>query len=163
MVSASSPSGRAAGCPDEGHVGRTGPYLLDQPIGVAFHQRDLDAGMREVERAQGVEQRGDGAGRHHPDHDPAGEQPRHVVHRLADRGRGRERGPGVRQGRRPSRRQRSHPARPVDQRRAEIPLKLADLRADPGLADVHPLRGPGEVRVLGDRDEVLQLPQFHSQ
>ena len=24
-------------------------------------------------------------------------------------------------------------------------------------------RGPGEVRVLGDRDEVLQLPQFHSQ
>ena len=55
-----------------------------------------------MERGQGVEQRGDGAGRHHPDHDPAGQQPGHVVHRLAGRGRGRERGPGVRQGRRPA-------------------------------------------------------------
>ena len=122
---------RDTGGPDEGHVGRTGPDLLDQPIGVSFHQHDLDARMGQVERGQGVEQRGDGAGRHHPHHDLAGEQPGHVVHRLADRGRRRERGPGVRQGRRPSRRQRSHPAGPVDQGRAEIPLELADLRADP--------------------------------
>ena len=37
------------------------------------------------------------------------------------------------------------------------------LRADPGLADVHALRGAGEVRLLGDRDQVLKLPQFHNQ
>jgi hypothetical protein len=34
-------------------------------------------------------------------------------------------------------------------------------RAHPGLADVHPLGGTCEVPLLGDRDEVLQLTQFH--
>jgi hypothetical protein len=30
------------------------------------------------------------------------------------------------------------------------------------LADVDALRGPGEVGLLGHRNEVLQLPQFHN-
>ena len=51
--------------------------------------------------------------------------------------------------------------RPVEQLGAEFAFELADLGADAGLADVHPLGGTGEVGLLGDRDEVLQLPQFH--
>ena len=51
--------------------------------------------------------------------------------------------------------------RPVEQLGAELAFQLADLGADAGLADVHPLGRPGEVRLLGDRDEVFQLPQLH--
>ena len=45
---------------------------------------------------------------------------------------------------------------------AEFVFELADLGADAGLADVHPFGRAGEVGLLGDRDEVLQLPQFHN-
>ena len=157
------PPGRGTGGPDEGHVGRAGPDLLDQPVGVAFHQRDLDARMRQVERGQGVEQRGDGAGRHHPDHDPAGQQPGHVVHRLADRGRGRERGPGVRQAAAPA--AVSVATRP-DRSIRGAPRSRSSWRIcalTPDWLTWTRSAGASEVRVLGDRDEVLQLPQFHNQ
>ena len=39
---------------------------------------------------------------------------------------------------------------------------LAHLGAHPGLADVHALRRAGEVRLFGDRDQVLELPEFHN-
>ena len=96
------PARRGTGRPDQRQVGRAGPDALDEPVGVAFLQGDPDARMGEVERGERVEQRGDGARGHHPDHDPAGEQPGDVVHRLPDCGRGGERGPGVRQRRRPA-------------------------------------------------------------
>ena len=47
--------------------------------------------------------------------------------------------------------------------RAEVSLEFPHLRADPGLADVHPLGRAGEVRLLGDRDQVLKLAKFHNQ
>jgi hypothetical protein len=37
-------------------------------------------------------------------------------------------------------------------------LKLPDLGAHPGLADVHALRCAGEVGLFRDGDEVLELP-----
>ncbi len=54
-------------------------------------------------------------------------------------------------------------AGPVEQRLAEVELELADLRADAGLADVHALGGPGEVRGFDDGDEILQLANIHNQ
>ena len=115
-----------------------------------------------MEGGERVEQRGDGAGRHHADRDPAPDQSGDVVDRAADARHRREHGPGVLEGRRAGRGERGAAARPVDQRRAEVAFQLPDLRADPGLADVDALRGAGEVRFLGDGDEVLQLPQFHT-
>jgi len=41
-------------------------------------------------------------------------------------------------------------------------LELPDLCADPGLADAHAFGRTGEVRLLGDRDQVLKLAQFHN-
>ncbi|SFR18443.1 hypothetical protein SAMN04488564_104817 [Lentzea waywayandensis] len=49
-----------------------------------------------------------------------------------------------------------------EQRRAELHLQRPDRRRQRGLGDVHPARGPGEVAVLGDRDEVLKLSEFHN-
>jgi hypothetical protein len=52
---------------------------------------------------------------------------------------------------------------PVEQRLAELGLQAADLLADGGLRDQQALGGAGEVALVGDRDEVLKLPQFHKQ
>jgi hypothetical protein len=49
--------------------------------------------------------------------------------------------------------------RPVEQFGTEFTFQLADLGADAGLADMHPLGRPGEVVLLCDCDEVFQLPQ----
>jgi hypothetical protein len=49
----------------------------------------------------------------------------------------------------------------VDQLCAELLLQAAYLRADPGLADVDPLGGPGEIGLLGHRDEVFKLAELH--
>lgn len=49
----------------------------------------------------------------------------------------------------------------VEQRLAELALELADRCADRGLRDMDALCGPREIGFLGDRDEVLELPQLH--
>lgn len=54
------------------------------------------------------------------------------------------------------------PGTAVDQFSSEFALEGPDLRADAGLADTHPLGGAGEIRFLGDRDEVLELTKFHN-
>jgi hypothetical protein len=38
---------------------------------------------------------------------------------------------------------------------------LADGRGQARLGHQEPFGGPGEVLVLGDRDEVLEMAQFH--
>jgi hypothetical protein len=48
-----------------------------------------------------------------------------------------------------------------EQRGAHLVLERADGRAQAGLDDVDPGRGPGEVQLLGNRDEVGQLPKLH--
>ena len=160
---ASNPSGGAVAVPDESEIDRTGADPFDEAVGTVLGQRDLDPGVRDVERGQRVEQRLHRAGGDHPDDEPAPDQLVHVVHGLPHRvGRGEGRA-GVHERRFSRGRECRRPARPVDQRGAEVVLELPDLRADPRLADVDAFRGTGEVRFLGDRDEVLQLPQFHKQ
>jgi hypothetical protein len=54
------------------------------------------------------------------------------------------------------------PAGPVEQRLAEFAFQPLDLGADGRLRDVDALSGAGEIGLLGDRDEIFELPQFHS-
>jgi hypothetical protein len=51
--------------------------------------------------------------------------------------------------------------RTVDERHAEIMLKLSDLGAHPRLTDVYTFGCASEIRFLSHRNEVLQLSQFH--
>ena len=46
---------------------------------------------------------------------------------------------------------------PVEERRAEAALQLADLGAHGGLRHVQAIGGAGELALLGDGDEVLEL------
>ncbi len=81
--------------------------------------------------------------------------------RGADRGRGGQGCPRVRQygfarGGQPDR-----TAAAIEQLLAEFALQVADLSAHRWLRDVHPLGGAGEVGFFGHRDEVFELPQVH--
>lgn len=110
---------------------------------------------------EGVEQRRERAADDHPDREPTPDQAGHVTDRLADRPGCGERGAGVFE-RGLSRDSKGGGAcRPVEQLGTEFTFQPADLRADAGLADVHPLGSPGEVLLFGYCDEVLQLPQLH--
>ena len=124
-------------------------------------QRQLDAGVGRVERRQRVEQRRHSARGDHADHEPAAQHPGDLVDGLADGAGRREDRPGVLERRRARGRQRRRAPRAVDQLGAELLLEPSDLGADPGLADVHALGRAGEVGLLGDRHEVLELPQLH--
>ena len=96
------------------------------------------------------------------DHEPAAQQAGDFVDGLPDRaGRGEDRA-GVFERRRAGGCERRRACRPVDQLGAELLLEPSHLRADPGLADVHTLGRAGEVRLLGDGHEVLELPQLHN-
>ena len=53
------------------------------------------------------------------------------------------------------------PAVTHEQRGAHLVLERADGRAQAGLDDMDPGRGPGEVQFLGNSDEVGQLPELH--
>jgi hypothetical protein len=115
-----------------------------------------------VEGRQRVEQRRDRARGDHADHEPAAQQAGDLVDGLPDRsGRGDDRA-GVLERRGAGGRQRRCAPRPVDQLGAELVLEAPHLCADAGLADVHALGRAGEVRRLGDRHEVLELPQLHN-
>ena len=53
------------------------------------------------------------------------------------------------------------PCRAVEQRHAELPLESRDRGAQRLLGDVHAAGGAREVQLLGDGDEVAQVPQLH--
>ena len=145
--------------PDEREVEATGPYRVDEDVGGVFGQGDVDAGIGRVEVGELVEQAAEPARSDHADGDVAVYEPGQLVDRLADRGRGEG---GARMGDTRSGAGEPHRlARPVEQGLAELFFQGADLRADARLADVDALRRPGEVRRLGDGDEVFELPQFH--
>ncbi|RDI29801.1 hypothetical protein DFR72_105220 [Lentzea flaviverrucosa] len=48
-----------------------------------------------------------------------------------------------------------------EQRRAQLDLQCADRRRETRLGDAQPVRGSGEMALLGDREEVFELPEFH--
>jgi hypothetical protein len=52
---------------------------------------------------------------------------------------------------------------PDEQRLGQLRFQAVNLLADRGLRDRDPLGRTGEVAFLGDRQEVRQLPQFHTQ
>jgi hypothetical protein len=93
--------------------------------------------------------------------EPAPDQVGHLAHRLADRPSGGERGAGMFERGLSRDSKGGGTRRPVEQFGTEFTFQLADLGADAGLADVHALGSAGEVLLLGNRDEVFQLPQFH--
>jgi hypothetical protein len=80
------------------------------------------------------------------------------LERLVDRA---QRGPGRLQQRLPGLRE-LHPAgRPLQQRDAQLLLEPGDRGAQRLLGDVDAAGGAGEVQLLGDGDEVAQVPQLH--
>jgi len=118
--------------------------------------------MLGVERGKCVEQRLERARRDRAHREPAPDQPVHLIDRRPHGSGGSQCRPCVPQSRLAGRRQGGGSAGTVDQLRPRLVLKRADLGADTRLADVHPRRSPGEVRLLDHCDEVLQLPQFHN-
>ena len=50
---------------------------------------------------------------------------------------------------------------PLDQRETDLVLQATDLLGQCRLSDVLTSGGPGEVALLGERDEVAQLTEIH--
>jgi hypothetical protein len=50
---------------------------------------------------------------------------------------------------------------PIEERDANLRLELPDLLAERRLRGVQPGRGAGEVQLVGHRDEVPEMPEFH--
>jgi hypothetical protein len=59
------------------------------------------------------------------------------------------------------RRQLHLPPRSVEQQDPELLLEQLDLPAEGRLRDLHPLRRPPEVTLLGDRNEIAQVAELH--
>ena len=113
---------------------------------------ELREQVRQADRAG----RGD-----HADRDLAANQPGQLVDGFPHPGDGGERGTCVRKRGRPGLGEPDGPAGAVEQRLAELALQPPDLRADPGLGDVHPLGCAREVPFVGNGHEVGELMQFH--
>jgi hypothetical protein len=97
----------------------------------------------------------------HPERHPSPGQPAHLGHALPGL-LGFEDGPaGVRQERLTRGRHPDPPAEALEQRRAQFLLQLADLHRQRRLRQVQPFGGLGEAALLGHRDHVTKLVQFH--
>ena len=58
-------------------------------------------------------------------------------------------------------RQRDEMSRSVEEIDAQLALEVLNLMGQRGLRDVELLRGSPEVELIGDRNEVAQVPKFH--
>lgn len=96
------------------------------------------------------------------DSDPAAEQPAELVHGLPYPLDGGECGPRIGEDGPAHLRHGHRTAGAVEQRLPQLPLQLPDLGAHPGLRQMQPGGGPGEVGLFHHSDEVLQLPKFHN-
>ncbi|CAK7279952.1 conserved hypothetical protein [Streptomyces misionensis JCM 4497] len=148
-------AGRGFGAAHEGRVEPAGGDAGQPFPGRQRAQLHRDAGGPLGERGEHPVQVGAEAG--------AGAEPQSL-----GRGHGgagpfgrREHGARLRQQPFPGRRQ-PHPARrAVEQLGAQFPFQPPYLLAHRGLHDVQPVGRPPEVQLLGDRDEITELPQFH--
>ena len=129
------------------------PALQDLEVVLGQHQLDarvLASKAASASRNGGIEQP-----RHAEPH-PAADHPGELVADLGDPVDGGQRGPGQRSTASPAAVRLSRARTALEQALTELLLELGHLRADPGLADVHPLsRGP--VKPLVDHgDQVAQ-------
>ena len=100
--------------------------------------------------------------RHDAHRDAAAQQPGQLVDRGADARRAGERRACERQHRLAGGGERHGAAAAVEQRLAELGLQPPHLRADARLGDVLALGGAREAALLGHRDDVGELPEFHT-
>ncbi|GGN05207.1 hypothetical protein GCM10011609_50520 [Lentzea pudingi] len=146
---------------DEREVEAAGPDLLDQ-FGVAgLAHPDLHAGVQLVEPRQHRRQVHDVQALQAADGQRAPQQPLDGGHRVLCRRDGVQRASGLGQQRASGLGQLDLAGRAQEQRRAQLDLQRADRRRQTRLGDVQSARCPGEMGLLGDREEVLQLSEFH--
>ncbi len=133
-----------------------------EAVGRRLGQRQPDRRVRAVEAGQQVGQPRRRARADDADRDLPAEQPGALLDGAADGGDGGERRAGVRQhgGAGVGRPHRA--ARAVQQRLPQLGLEPAHLGAHAGLRDVQPLGRTREARLLGDRDEILELAELHN-
>ena len=161
MTSEARSSGARCGAADECEIDATAAQLVDQLVGAAFAHGDLHGGVCLVKARERVEERRNRTTDHHSHRQAAAQQLARLAHGLAERLRSGQRGACVLEGSFAGGREPGGAGRAVEQFRAELAFKLFDLGADPGLADVDPRGGSGEVGFLGHRDEVLKLAEIH--
>ena len=146
---------------DQGEVQAAGAQPVDEVVGVGLGQGQGDAGMLGVE---GLEQVGDvrqAAGDDHPDRHVTAQEAAVLVDGAARALDGLERRARVREERLPHRSEPDRASGAVEQLLPDLALEPPDLGADTRLRDVDACGGLGEARLLGDRDEVLELAKFH--
>jgi hypothetical protein len=147
--------GRVSGTVDEGDIqlgvgGGAGEYrggVVDEPDG--------DAGVSAAEGSQQGRQVYHREGLDRSDVQLAAQHAADTGHRIPALVCRDKRAAGRRQQRAPGLRNHHVPAVAHEQGDAHLAFERVDRRAEAGLDDVHPGRGPGEVQFLGDRDEVL--------
>ncbi len=146
----------------EGEVEHVVAQHLGQLLAGLLAHGQLDARVALMEHGQG-QRHVDGTHRvHRPDHHMAGSHPGERLHL----GRGRldlgqdAAGPG---DQRPAGLgDRDLPRGALDEGQPDLPLEPPDLLGERRLGDVLAGRGAGEVLLLGERDEVAKLAQFHN-
>jgi len=146
---------------DERDVQPARADLAGQPCRAGLAELDLHAGMGDVEPGQyrGHVDHADALFRAHGE--GAAQQPAHRGRGLFDRDHAGQRLARVQQGGPAQLGQLDPPGVADEQRRAQFPLQRPDRRRQPGLGDQQAVGRPGEMTLLGDRNEVLQMPQLH--
>ena len=147
--------GRVSGAVDEGDIqlgvgGGAGEYRR----GVVA-EPDGDAGMGAAEGGQQGRQIYHCEGLDRSDMQLAAQDAADTGHRIPALVCRDERAAGRRQQRAAGLSKHHVSAVAHEQRDAHLAFECVDRRAEAGLDDVHPGRGPGEVQFLGDRDEVV--------
>jgi hypothetical protein len=147
--------------PDQRSVELARGQGRQQGVGLALDQPQLDPRVLAVERAEQAEEPPVRQGLDEAERQAPGEQAAERRHRLAGvPGAGQHR-PGMRQERLAGRGQPRCAPTADEQLLAELGFQAGDLLADGRLGDRDPPRRPREVALLGDREEVAQLPEFH--
>ena len=131
---------------------------LEQRVGLAFDQPQLDRRVLAREGADRAHDRPAGQRVHEPDGERPGEQAALRGDRLPPLEHRGQRGARVREQGLARRCQRDRAAVAQEDPLTQLGLEPADLLRDRRLGDLQPLGRAREVRLLGDRDEVGELP-----
>ena len=148
--------GGTAGVRDA-HLRGAGPHLLGQVVGIARRgdvHRDRRVGL-----PVGAEQRGQRVGGQGGQRGQVKAPPAQLVDLggdLAGRVDLAQHRPGRADQRRPGVRQLHRPAKPVEQRAAELGLQLGDRLGQGGLRNVHRVRGASEPGMLNHGEKQAQ-------